>query len=825
MKVFFPLKYKLMFYTLFFIIASSITMGLIADNYIHSFFHQNMKDNFKEAFYNISTELKRTEKQLLANAYFIAKNKLIIDSIDAMQNNQKTTNKSEIVKEKKNLLDIISDKGVENLNDHIAIYDSKCNLLVYIDYEDHELFQGFVSYDNKKATYYTKTIGTDEPYRLSSAPHHIATELYKPTIGKNNKTRYQHLLNYLNIETTHSIQKQNSNNSEKTIGYVKVNNNISAKHLNQQAYKDNIVIDYYFSNSKITENIPSIFSRFTIVDLFLDENKYKLFSKASISLDSGYVIFTTTMDRTELYSTLVKSRYNLIETILTIVITTILISLIILNRLLSIPLHRLIKGIEIIANGDYTYRSKIKSNDEFGLISSRFNEMANEIQKREDTLDALVQQDVLTKIPNRVMFNTRLEDAISRADRLGTKIAVFFLDLDEFKDINDTLGHTFGDKLIIKVSANLVKIMRKNDLLARIGGDEFNVLIEDLDSNVVAEEIAQKILKQISLPIIIDGNKINITGSIGISIYPHDANNATSLLKNADLAMYEAKDTGRNCYQFFSEELSVSLKNRALMLGELRSALKKNEFELFYQPKFSLKDGSIHGAEALIRWNNKRLGFLSPDSFIPLAEESGEIVSIGAWVIKQACKDFASWKELGLNVNQVSVNVSNVQFAKDNILRVLKRNIKSSAIPAGSLEVEITESYIQDNSEDAITTLHQIRELGVDLAIDDFGTGYSSMSYLKRLPITRLKIDKSFIDDIAYNEEDVKITKIIVALAKAMELSITAEGLETVEQLKFLKELDCDEGQGHICSKALSNHDFIELLKNKNNWVSFFKKL
>ncbi|MCW8894959.1 MAG: EAL domain-containing protein [Sulfurimonas sp.] len=824
MKVFFPLKYKLMFYTLFFIIASSVTMGLTADGYIHSFFHKDLKDNFKEVFYSISSELKRTEKQVLSDAYFISKNKLIIDSLDTIQNYQKTASSREIDKEKKKLLKIILDKGQENFNDHIAIYNSQHELLAYTDHEEYELFQGFVSYKNKKASYHTKKIGANSPYHLSSAPDHIATKLYKAATLKNNKKiLYQHSLNYLNLETTHTIIKENQNKPDEIIGYVKINNNISTKYLNKQVYKENITVDYYFNDSKEERNTPSIFSRFTIIDLPLNEDKYKYFSKASIPLDTQHVVFTATMDKTELYSALLKSRYNLVENILIIVVITVLISLIILNRLLSIPLRRLIKGIDIIADGDYTYRSKIKNNDEFGLISTRFNEMANEIQKREYALDSMVQQDLLTKIPNRYMFNARLEDAISRADRLGTKIAVFFLDIDDFKNVNDTFGHNFGDKLLVQVSSNLVEIMRRNDLLARIGGDEFNVLIEDLNSIVVAEEIAQKILKQLTLPIIIDNHKINITGSIGISIYPHDANNATSLLKNADLAMYHAKDTGRNTYQFFSEELSVSLKNRALMLSELKSALKKGEFDLFYQPKFSLKDGSICSAEALIRWNNKRLGFLSPDAFIPLAEESGEIVSIGAWIIKQACKDFALWKELGLNIKQVSINVSNIQFAKDNVVKVLKRNIKNSGISPSSLEVEITESYIQDNSEEAIKKLHQLRELGIDLAIDDFGTGYSSMSYLKRLPITRLKIDKSFIDDIPHNNDDVKITKIIVALAKVMELSITAEGIETVEQVSFLQELDCDEGQGHICSKALSSHDFVELLKNHTTWMNFFK--
>ena len=358
--------------------------------------------------------------------------------------------------------------------------------------------------------------------------------------------------------------------------------------------------------------------------------------------------------------------------------------------------------------------------------------------------------------------------------------------------------------------------MRKGDLLARIGGDEFNILIQDLDTLTFVQEIADKILAQMKQPVIIEGNKLSITGSVGISIYPDDAQDSISLLKNADLAMYHAKDSGRNQYHFFSKELEIKLQKRTDVLNELKNAVINNEFKLFYQPKFSLDSGLILSAEALIRWENPKLGFVTPDEFIPLAEESGHIVKIGEWVIQQACRDFAKWKNLNLPIHQISVNVSNVQFAKDNVVDILQKNIQSSGISPGSIEVEITESYIHDNSDTALHILHQIRELGIDLAIDDFGTGYSSMSYLKQLPITRLKIDRSFISDIPHDNNDVEITKIIVALAKVMGLSITAEGIETVEQMDFLRDLECDEGQGYLCSKPLPYEKFVELLQNKS---------
>lgn len=525
-------------------------------------------------------------------------------------------------------------------------------------------------------------------------------------------------------------------------------------------------------------------------------------------------VIASTLSMTYIYENYSLNTTELIEVILVIISISILVNMFVLKSLLSNPLKQLRKALNTVANGKYSHQIDTNQKDEIGLLFQNFNRMAQNIERRESELDSLAYQDELTKIPNRVMFLDQLDYAISRAKRLNTKIAVFFIDIDEFKVVNDTLGHDIGDKLLIGVATNLIQAMRKNDLLARIGGDEFNVLVEDLDSALVAEHIAQKIINQIQIPLNIDGTVLHVTGSVGVSIFPIDAHDSTTLLKNADLAMYDAKGCGKNRYRFFNEELSISLKNRALMLREMKLALEKNEMKLYYQPKFSLKDGSIYGAEALIRWDNPILGFVKPEQFISLAEESAEIIEIGAWIVEKACNDFVSWKKLGLDIKQVSINISNVQFAQDDILKVLKRSIKSSGIDPRSLEVEITESYIQENSKEALNVLHKIRELGVDLAMDDFGTGYSSMSYLKRLPLTRLKIDKTFIDEIPHNNDDVEITKIIVALAKVMNLSITAEGIETVAQLRFLQELKCDEGQGYLCSKPLPYSEFVEFLKH-----------
>ena len=548
--------------------------------------------------------------------------------------------------------------------------------------------------------------------------------------------------------------------------------------------------------------------------------KLTLYTLISIIISVVSVIVVTN-DYTLKHSG-ISINYNsteLVMLIISIILITLILSMFFLNKLINIPINDIINKIDIIIKGDYTKTVDIDQNDELGIIANKFNEMAKQIAIRENSLDAMVNQDILTKIPNRIMFNHRLENALSRAKRLNTKIAVFFIDLDEFKVVNDTLGHDLGDKLLIQVSNNLIQVMRQNDLLARIGGDEFNVLVEDLESVVIAEKIAQKLIEQLALPIIIENQEIKITASIGVAIYPIDAKNSRSLLKNADLAMYDAKNDGKNRYKFFSQELSITLENRSKILKELSMALDRDEFELYYQPKFRLDTGAIIGAEALIRWKSKELGFISPDGFIHLAEESGDIVKIGQWVIDQACKDFATWKTIGLDINQISINVSNVQFNKDDVVKIIKNALQKHKLSAKHLEIEITESYVHKNSDDALKILTQLRELGVDLAMDDFGTGYSSMSYLKRLPLSRLKIDKSFIDDIPFDNDDVEITKIIVALAKVMNLSITAEGIETIEQMHFLQDLKCNEGQGYICSKPLIADQFIGLLQNKTNCI------
>lgn len=820
---------KLIIYTLFVIVISMITIGMISDKHLQNYFLKDAKNKLYNAFTSVSIGFKNIENTILENIDFIANNQSVIASLNLIKNYEDIDNYNSIIfdEEKKRIIDILLLNTKESFGDFVTIYDSKKRVVAYLNTQDKNKTMGYLSYKDSKPVFYSKK-ATENGYSLSSKP--IYLKLKFPTDAEysylqHTNISYEKLANnLLNIHSLHTISRKRQKG---IVGYIEINKHISIKDLNTLVMQDDIRLNYFFNQKKAEikhkklHNTPFLFSKFNSQELNINSDSHHLFSGVNLKLEKGSLLLTALTDKLELENTLTKNRQLLVASLLIIIFTSFIISFFLLRKMVSMPLKQLLEGIEIITKGDYSHKIKIDSNDELGVISKEFNKMAQKISKRESQLNKLAHFDTLTNIPNRAMFVKSLENALNRAKRNKTKLAVFFLDLDQFKVINDTLGHDIGDKLLIKVSKNLLGIIRQNDMLARIGGDEFNILIEDLDSAITAQEIAKKIIINMELPLVVNNHQINITSSIGISIYPDDGEDGVTLLKNADLAMYNAKESGRNRYQFFSKELSIALHNRTFMLKKLKEALKNDELELFYQPKFSLIDGSVYAAEALIRWKNPELGFITPDKFIPLAEESGEIINIGAWVIERACRDFAAWNKLGLPITQVSVNVSNIQFAKGNLIEIIQNALKNSNISPKSLEIEMTESYIHEDSDKALEMLDNIRKLGVDLALDDFGTGYSSMSYLKRLPLSRLKIDKSFIDDIPHCNDDVEITKIIVALAKVMNLAITAEGIETSEQLRFLKELGCDEGQGYIYSKPLPNNLFVKLIQSDINCKSF----
>ncbi len=435
-----------------------------------------------------------------------------------------------------------------------------------------------------------------------------------------------------------------------------------------------------------------------------------------------------------------------------------------------------------------------------------------ESKRSQNRLHELVNHDPLTGLPNRRLLNELLEHAIRRAEREKHQIALLFIDLDRFKAINDSLGHQVGDKLLYEVSRRISHSMRESDVVARLGGDEFLVMMDMINNQEDAEQIAKKIIQALQAEFIIDGEEIFISASIGISIFPKDGSDVDSTIKAADMAMYQVKNKGKNNHCFYSAELSKDVVERFTMESQLRRALERNQFEVYYQPQLSLISGDIIGAEALIRWNHPELGLVSPAKFIPVAEETGLIVPIGEWVLRQAALQAKQWINDDYAMQWISVNVSGVQVMRSSFADTVYGILIETDCNPNILELEITESTVMQNTEYVIDTFNRIKQLGVRLAIDDFGTGYSSLSNLKRLPLDKIKIDQSFVRGLPDDLDDAAIVNAIYAMARSLGFSVIAEGVETIAHAEFLKNMGCEEAQGYLYSKPVTTTDFTKLL-------------
>ncbi|QWR77314.1 sensor domain-containing protein [Candidatus Magnetomonas plexicatena] len=432
----------------------------------------------------------------------------------------------------------------------------------------------------------------------------------------------------------------------------------------------------------------------------------------------------------------------------------------------------------------------------------------------EQRLQYLAHFDSLTDLPNRTLFYDRLSHTLGHSRRYNQMFALLFLDLDGFKHINDTLGHDMGDLLLKKIAKKLPDCVRDTDTVAHVGGDEFVVILPFIKKVQDAAMVAEKIIETISEPFSLDGHECFAGASIGISIYPSDGDDIDTLLKNSDIAMYQAKDKGRNNYQFFNSDMNVKALRRLKLENNLRKALERNEFVLYYQPKINLATGKICAAEALIRWINPQHGVISPVEFIPLAEETGLIIPIGEWVLRTACMESIAWQKAGYPPIVIAVNLSAKQFNSENLMKTIEDILDETQLTPELLELELTESIVMGDAEKAIKVLRNVRDKGIHVAIDDFGMGYSSLSYLKRFPICRLKIDRSFVRDITTDPDDEAISRAIIAMSHSLKLDVTAEGVETLEQLEFLRALKCDEAQGFLFSKPLPSKEFLEFLDN-----------
>ena len=434
-----------------------------------------------------------------------------------------------------------------------------------------------------------------------------------------------------------------------------------------------------------------------------------------------------------------------------------------------------------------------------------------ETRRYQEELEHHVNHDALTGLANRHLLQDRLQQAMFRAGRRNLRCAVMFLDLDHFKLVNDGLGHHVGDLLLKRVAEELITILRPEDTVARFGGDEFVLVATEVQDLADVTDIAGRIVSRLSTPMEIDRQDITVSASVGIAVYPVDGESVEELLKNADAAMYHAKSGGRNTFSYYSKEMNVSISAQFALRNRLAKAIENDELTLHYQPQADARNVNLVGFEALLRWNHPELK-VSPDQFIPVAEESGLIVPIGEWVLLTACKFAAGLRRAGRSCGRVAVNLSARQFYQTNLAQLIERILNESGLPPQSLELEITESMMMGNTEKVLSILSTLKEMEVQLAIDDFGTGYSSLGYLRRLPIDRLKIDRSFIDDVPASQHDSTIAKAIISLAHNLNLSVIAEGVETHAQLGFLAENGCDEIQGYLLSRPLDAAAFTRFI-------------
>ncbi|PVV18479.1 MAG: diguanylate cyclase [gamma proteobacterium symbiont of Ctena orbiculata] len=437
----------------------------------------------------------------------------------------------------------------------------------------------------------------------------------------------------------------------------------------------------------------------------------------------------------------------------------------------------------------------------------------SQIKEAQDQINFLAHHDALTQLPNRALFRERFQHALMHARREHNSIALLFLDLDRFKTVNDTLGHPVGDEVLLEVSRRMNRIIRASDTLARLGGDEFVLLLEEQTDAQHAVVVARKLIDLLSKPMIISGHELVVTASVGITLYPDDGEDPDMLIRHADRAMYEAKQQGRNTYRFFTQALSEGALERLVMENDLRRAISRNQLMLHYQPIVNLQTRQLHGIEALVRWQHPEQGLIAPGLFIELAEEIGIIDEIGQWVLRSACNQLASWDRDNFKVPRISVNLSVQQIDREGLVDLVSEELKNSGLSPERLELEVTESMLMRNPDLSRAVLSELRTIGVKFAIDDFGTGYSSLAYLKLLPLDRLKIDQSFVQDIGQDANDEAIVRAIIAMSKSLGLEAVAEGVEKSSQADFLLNSGCDLSQGYLYSRPLPAEEIL------NNWA------
>ncbi len=808
------------------VLLSTGILGLYFDTFLKDDYLQSTKKRMNHGYHRLAADIVKIENELSQGISFIETDENILASIDLINNYQDKESYHAVLldEEKKNIVRQLLSKVKLSLNDDISLYDKHQELIAFVVKKNNTYHLNFVSYENGTKVLYSKC-ENDERYAKSPFKEHPFIQFqhisYYGTDDKvnNNIITYHLYENDIVIKSHHSIMDRSNEN---ILAHIEMSHELGSTYL--VALSDDL--DMHITATQDEQYAPQaqpLLSDKGIDQIKIRHTREDYYGVASLETQDGHIYLVTTLNKALLNTALNDNRRKFLILLLFVAGAMLVILRFLLAKGLSRPLETLMVQIKKIEKGDYSRSTPVHTGDELETISKNVNNLATTIQERESALERsqenlayLSHHDELTDLPNRRLFSLQLEHALNLANRKQTKLAVLFLDLDYFKHINDTLGHDVGDLLLKSVSLRLKESLRSADTLARIGGDEFNILIEEIDDIEEVNVIARKLLEDFKAPFFCSDEEINITVSIGIALYPTDGTNSVSLIKNADLALYRSKEKGRNRYSFYSKKFSDILETRTMQINAMRSAIERgDEFTLLYQPKISLLNEEVTAVEALIRWNSPELGLIPTDQFIKLAEETELIIPVGQWVLQQACLDFMAMQEQGCRLDHISINISNIQLKDASIIETLQEVVSATGILPHQIELEITESYIASNKRKVMETLHGIREMGLRMAIDDFGTGYSSMSYLQKLPVTRLKIDKSFVDGLPGSAENLAITKAIIALAKTFGLKITAEGVETEAQMKLLKKEQCDEAQGYYYAKPLSIEAFTAYYRSR----------
>jgi len=821
------LSNKLAFIVLIVILTSFGVLGFYFDSFLKENDFQNTKKRMLYVYSRIAQDLIHKQNELEQGIALIQEDEKLLASANLINNYQDKQNYNAVLldEEKKSIAELLLDRVKISLNNDIVLYDKNQELVVYVTKENNAKYrQSFISYENSQeisnCKYEDEELYSNENCQYAPLIDYKHKPFYSESQAITQLLQTFHIYDdALYIKVHHTIV---SDIDESVIMHLELSNTQA------QSYFDTLSKSL---NAKITLSTHDKYLGHS--NQLFDKNGYKNFELkqtdkeycGAMSLETlnGTLFFVITFDKKPLLANLTENRSRLFLILFFVSLFFLTLLRFIINKGLARPLETLMQQIDKIERGDYSQTQQLNSGDELEAISKNINSLAATIRRREaalqqaqDNSEYISNHDALTNLPNRRFFTQRLEHAIAMASRNKTKLALIFFDLDDFKEVNDSLGHDIGDVLLQNVSKRLSSGLRSVDTFARIGGDEFYVLVENMKKISEVENIVQKILNDFVEPFVCDAHTIHTSASIGISIYPDNAQESLNLIKNADLAMYQAKKGGRNNFSFFSQELSTALKERMLWIEALKKAVKTcEEFTLFYQPKISSLSEKIVAVEALIRWNSPTLGFVNPNDFIKLAEETNLIVPLGEWVLNQACSDFMVLQKEGYILEHISINVSSVQLLHSDMVQTVQKALTNHLIMPKQLELEITESYIATDAKKALQTLQSFRNMEIQLAIDDFGTGYSSLSYLQKLPVTRLKIDKSFVDTLPYSQESVSVVKAIILLAKTFHLNLTAEGVETKEQLEFLQKEACDEIQGYYYSKPLSLEDLKSFYKKQ----------